>query len=63
MNDGHLREHFVEQDQLKKDIQEWQTKADNISVDSDNFSSLNQENAQNLIDEARTLLLRCSLSL
>lgn len=53
-------------DQLKKDIQEWQEKADKFSLPlghSDEMSINDQmDDGQALIDEARTLLLRASES-
>lgn len=43
--------------QLKKDIAEWQLKADNQKI-----ANMDDHNAI-LVDEARTLLLRASMSL
>lgn len=43
-------------DQLKKDIQEWQEKADNATLGDNTVSFFG------LISEARTLLLRASES-
>ena len=48
---------------LRGDIDEWQKRYDDTAVDSDNFDCLNREEAMNYINEARTLLLRASLSL
>jgi len=48
---------------LKKDIKEWQKKADNTTYDTQFDDTPEFEERQNLIQEARTLLLRCSLDL
>ena len=48
---------------LKKDIEEWQKKADNTTYDTQFDDTPEFEERQALIQEARTLLLRCSLDL
>lgn len=45
-------------DQLKEDIADWQDQVDELTLDVDV-----KDDVYSLLDEARTLLLRCSQSL
>ena len=48
---------------LKKDIAEWQKKADTTDLDDEGGTKYDELYLKGLADEARTLLLRASLSL
>jgi hypothetical protein len=48
---------------LQKDIREWQGRADKTDFDDEGGTKYDEVALKALVDEARTLLLRCSLSL
>ena len=48
--------------QLTQDIKDWQLKADVMLTDSDESQSVDIQDFINLLNEARTLLLRTTLS-
>ena len=48
-------------EQLTKDIKEWQLKADVLLTDSAESHSVDTQELIDLINEARTLLLRATL--
>lgn len=48
---------------LKKDIAEWQIRADKTDYDDEGGPKYNEVSLKAMVDEARTLLQRCSLDL